>query len=325
MRNLLLGLSLLVCLAALGEGKEYVYTNEYGSFGSNTSDPLVGREKVYAVDSILFRNDSDLSQEQRALKLKLMYVDAFLTDAEGNSPRLTVGEEYFVANGIPVKYYHDMVARCKDVAERVAKNKFFEKMDMAEYRQRLRELYTRFFKEHAATGITLEDFFRVLVRESFDAMPADMWYAGPVPEKIERPIMFQHFEIDRLLGCDERRMIPEELAMKRKLEYVREFCTKAVDNHAVLTVGKDYFRENGIPEKYYDQLIARIRTSEDQHDYYTMKEYGKVVDRAKGMERHRKLYAAFLDEYLKTGIFYEDFIENVIERQRQGETFPWDE
>lgn len=326
MRNFVLGLSLSACLSAFGWCDEYIHTNAEGCVQSGNYSPLEHGVK-YSVDSILFGQTRDLPPEQRELKLKLMYVDAFLTDAENNSPRLTVGEEYFIANGIPVKYYHELVARGKDVAEHVASNKHWTS-DLVGYRKELRELYTRFFKAHAATDITFEDFYRnVIIKEFRDsALVHGEWYDGPLPEIHELPVApTPPSEISRFYGRYERDMAPEELAMKRKLDYVAVFCSKIVDNRTVLTVGEDYFRENGIPVEYLDQLKARIKHGEDYSDYVNIMELGKVADRTKAAERHRKRYAAFLEEYQKTGILYDEFWDKVYEAHCRGEKFPWED
>ena len=326
MRNFVLWLLALVCLPVHGVFNDYIYTNEYGCVVGRNQNPLEETKKyrmVYAVDSLLLSQDKDLSPEQRAMKLKLMYVDAFLTDVEGNCPRLTVGEEYFIANGIPVKYYHDLVAKGKETAEMMARNNFPH--DMEGSRKYLRELYPRFFKETAATGVFFEDFYRKLIRDEFlAATPADSWYEGPVPE-VGDPTSWTSFDVARFCGSNEREMSAEDLAIKRKLEYVRKFCAKVVDNRTVFTVGKDYFRENGIPEEYFDQLVAWTKQSEDMADCADMESFGKTRNRAKFLEQDRKFYAAFLEENKKTGILYEDFMADVVARRQAGEKFPWED
>lgn len=319
MRIIAIALALSACVAAFGGNKEeYYHANRYGYLQISSNDPLEHGAK-YAVDSLLLSRDRALKPRQRAMKLKLMYVDAFLTTVKNDTVKLTVGEEYFIANGIPVKYYRELVDRCMKTTEQNAefyKEREFAKPNPSDSRKELRKLYSEYFKETAATGITFEDFYANKIKEyKTQIITNGEWYDGPLPEISENPEPKQH-EIDRFFGKYESDMSPEDLAMKRKLEYVAVFCSKIVDNRTVLTADKEYCRKNGIPEEYLDQLADRINWSETSADYFNLTEFGRVPDRAKGHERDRKTYTAFLEENKKNGITYDEFLKNLTQEAR---------
>ncbi len=81
---------------------------------------------------------------------------------------------------------------------------------------------------------------------------------------------------------------PEQLAMKKKLNEMIWNCVQVKDNRLTLTVGKDYFKKNEIPEIYYDFTLESLKETNDGLDKWEKE--GMKVDVNKLFEDAKKEY-----------------------------------
>jgi hypothetical protein len=81
---------------------------------------------------------------------------------------------------------------------------------------------------------------------------------------------------------------PEQLAMKKKLNEMIWNCVQVKDNRLTLTVGKDYFKKNEIPEIYYDFTLESLKETNDGLDKWEKE--GLKVDVDKLFEDAKKEY-----------------------------------
>ena len=79
---------------------------------------------------------------------------------------------------------------------------------------------------------------------------------------------------------------PEQLAMKKKLNEMIWNCVQVKDNRLTLTVGKDYFKKNEIPEIYYDFTLESLKETNDGLDKWEKE--GQKVDVDKLFEDAKK-------------------------------------
>lgn len=80
----------------------------------------------------------------------------------------------------------------------------------------------------------------------------------------------------------------EQLAMKKKLNEMIWNCVQVKDNRLTLSVGKDYFRKNEIPEIYYDFTLESLKETNDGLDKWEKE--GQKVDVNKLFEDAKKEY-----------------------------------
>ncbi len=59
---------------------------------------------------------------------------------------------------------------------------------------------------------------------------------------------------------------PEQLAMKKKLNEMIWNCVQVKDNRLTLSVEKEYFKKNEIPEIYYDFTLESLKETNDGFD-----------------------------------------------------------
>jgi len=102
-------------------------------------------------------------------------------------------------------------------------------------------------------------------------------------------------------------LTPEQLQIRKKLEKISIFCTEAKDNKMFLTVGSDYFIENGIPVEFYDSMVEQYRLNNEftQTMISTCSDY--EVDVAALLEQNKADYNKYLAEVGENGISYNEY------------------
>lgn len=125
-----------------------------------------------------------------------------------------------------------------------------------------------------------------------------------IPETIE-PL-----PLPELLMLSDEMATFEQLDMKKKLERIFIYKTEARDNRMYLSVGSDYFVENGIPVEYYNMMQAQC----DANNAFMeecVKNLGEndvdCTDLAANIEQNKKDYEEYLATVGKDGISYQEY------------------
>lgn len=133
---------------------------------------------------------------------------------------------------------------------------------------------------------------------------------------------------NRLMPLTEFIMIPdsvataEQLALLKKIEKVSVCKIEARDSIIVLSVGRDYFIENGIPAEYYDSMLAEIDSTNAfmakmRQEARAAHAIMEPLHLAADLEENKRNYEEYLAAVGEDSISYREYCRIKFEKMRE--------
>lgn len=128
-------------------------------------------------------------------------------------------------------------------------------------------------------------------------------------------------ELLKLLALSDAQSTSEQIELKKKVERLIVYQVVANGDSMKLTVGSDYFMENGIPVEYYDQIVEACKsTNEFMKKTLKDAEERHVIinfNLAASLEQNKRDYEQYLADVGTDSISYTEYRNRIAEKSYQ--------